>query len=267
VRRAVAFLLILALSGCAGHRPTAAVAPTDAATDAGLGVVVGHAWDEEQRPLPDVAVTVAGRLEQSAATDGEGAFRLAGLEPGPHTLYFQKLGFETLARDVRVAPDAEATVDAVLLPLPLDFPYTRYERRDGYLGLEVGAPQYALHLGPYVDENERSTFKAPIERGLATVLSGVHWDASGPLSATRLEQALYFDKWFHARAAGEDPLVLRADQWAVKEPKNVTVTVGLPPSKLDEPARTLVVAYQQRFEFHLALHYHAPAPADATPLP
>jgi len=259
-------VLALALSGCSGHQPAALIHPDEVTPpEPGMGTVAGLVVDEEQRPLSGVSVFVAGQTDRSTLTNDEGRYQLTGLEPGTHTLYFQRFGFVTLARDVRLEADAVHQMDVALVAIAVEIPYATSAHYDGFLALDVATFQFALHLGPRFDPNDNTTFPVHVDRGLKTILTGIQWEASGPASAATLQQSIYIEGTFQARAAGPSPNVLRLDKWSAPEPRNATIMVALPPTAVGDVAHGVALAYQQRFEVFLDLAYYVPAPEDATP--
>ena len=103
-RRALAlFLLSLAVTGLT---PPAALAQD--------GAVSGTVTDTTGLVLPGVTVEARGGPggpALTAATDGAGAFTIAGLEAGVHELTFTLPGFQTVVRAVAVEAGAAAAVD------------------------------------------------------------------------------------------------------------------------------------------------------------
>jgi carboxypeptidase family protein/TonB-dependent receptor-like protein len=82
------------------------------------GVVAGKVRDgTAQRPLADVTVTEAGRL--NSLTDSAGGYRLDGLAPGSHQIRFVRDGYDTLEIGVLVADSGLARVDVELMPQPV----------------------------------------------------------------------------------------------------------------------------------------------------
>ena len=74
------------------------------------GAVVGRVVDAETRaPLPGVAVVLEGTAT-GAASDTDGAFRIAGVEPGAYTVVARFLGYAPARRAVVVEPGEDAEV-------------------------------------------------------------------------------------------------------------------------------------------------------------
>lgn len=65
------------------------------------GVVTGTVTDADGEPLPGVQITDP-TLERGTTTDADGAYALAGLPAGRHTLEFRFTGFETAIETVSV---------------------------------------------------------------------------------------------------------------------------------------------------------------------
>ncbi|MEP7116116.1 MAG: TonB-dependent receptor [Acidobacteriota bacterium] len=87
-------------------------APLSAQTAAVSGMV----RDDSGGALPGVEVEVsqAGSPTRSGDTDAQGAFRVAGLTPGPATVTFMLVNFATGRRDVTVAADQTVKADIVM---------------------------------------------------------------------------------------------------------------------------------------------------------
>jgi hypothetical protein len=119
---AVACLALL-VAGCAqpanedALRTSATHAPAPQAneTSASLsGVIV----DVEQVPIGQAQVADL-ESKQTAESDERGQFTLNGLEPGPHTLLFQRIGFQPKQQRVELVAGEVATVRVVLSPLAI----------------------------------------------------------------------------------------------------------------------------------------------------
>jgi Carboxypeptidase regulatory-like domain len=80
--------------------------------------VQGRVTNQHGDPLVLAEVGLRGGAER-AFTDGQGSYRLAGLETGPRTLVISAPGYQLLARAVALGPPGSvATVDLTLQPAP-----------------------------------------------------------------------------------------------------------------------------------------------------
>jgi len=103
----VALLLVL----------TALAIPAHAQQPAGSGAITGLVRDQTGGALPGVTVELLSSRDvvATAASDGSGRYRLAGIAPGTYTLSFKLLNFgEQLRSNLVVAAGGTVTVDAVL---------------------------------------------------------------------------------------------------------------------------------------------------------
>jgi hypothetical protein len=106
----VRFVRILAVLALATLLPSAVFAQAS---------LTGSVRDASGAVLPGVTVEVASPVliekVRSVATDGNGVYRIIDLRPGPYTVTFTLVGFNTLKRDgIELAGSATAVVDAEL---------------------------------------------------------------------------------------------------------------------------------------------------------
>jgi outer membrane receptor protein involved in Fe transport len=87
---------------------------TGTTTFAQTSSVVGTVRDETGAVLPGVSIEVRERTLKTAVTDGKGNYRIEGLAPGPHQLFFSLINFGTLRRDVTIAAAGPARADVVM---------------------------------------------------------------------------------------------------------------------------------------------------------
>jgi Carboxypeptidase regulatory-like domain/TonB dependent receptor-like, beta-barrel len=84
------------------------------------GAIRGVVTDEQNSPLPGVAVTLSGANmmgARSAVTDAVGEFRFPAIPPGDYQLKFELQGFGTLVREkIRINTTATLTFDVQLKP-------------------------------------------------------------------------------------------------------------------------------------------------------
>jgi Carboxypeptidase regulatory-like domain len=80
--------------------------------------IVGTVKDTSGAVLPGVTVEAASDVliekVKSATTDGDGSFRIPDLRPGTYTVTFTMPGFNTYRREVRIAAEFTATINADL---------------------------------------------------------------------------------------------------------------------------------------------------------
>jgi hypothetical protein len=116
-------LLVAALSGCAGNSPGSAPASASSvvtASDAaapGQGSIIGVVVSDDELPIPGASVSITRPATLEATTDAEGRFEFRQLEPGPYSVYAQRLGFESVARNVDVVAGEETQLRLILKPI------------------------------------------------------------------------------------------------------------------------------------------------------
>jgi TonB family protein len=91
-------------------------AAADASAQSGA-VIKGTVHDSAGRPISGVELGVVGGGLRDR-TDERGAFRLAGIVPGPATLVARRIGYKPYSYDLRLRTSEEHTVDVVLFPSP-----------------------------------------------------------------------------------------------------------------------------------------------------
>lgn len=121
---ASAFVAI-ALAGCAGGDGDAASTegpsgPAD--VDDNAGTVIGLVQDDELSPVANATVAIVDAGAE-AVTDSSGTFRLANVPAGAHTVFVQKLGFESIGKSVAVLAGQTTEVTITLEPLPVEEPH------------------------------------------------------------------------------------------------------------------------------------------------
>src|ERR1700690_1697191 len=91
-----------------------ALACFSTATFAQPPAVVGTVRDETGAVLPGVSIEVRESTQKTTVTDGKGNYRIDGLAPGPHQLFFSLINFGTLRRDITIAAAGPARADVVM---------------------------------------------------------------------------------------------------------------------------------------------------------
>jgi hypothetical protein len=102
--RAIPITLTLLLAALSAVAQTQQPNPKAESSDATVtGSITGRVVDEGGQPLPNVMVLVraagSSRPEQTVATDGDGAFRVSGLEAIPYTLFASMPAYTLPVRD------------------------------------------------------------------------------------------------------------------------------------------------------------------------
>ncbi len=83
------------------------------------GTITGRVIDARSS-LPVVGATIeVGGTRLAASTGDDGAYRIAGVPAGRHTLAARRIGYTFLRQSVTVSDAAQATVDFALQPAAL----------------------------------------------------------------------------------------------------------------------------------------------------
>ena len=146
--RAVFLLAVIAslvVAGCAGESRVASAEP-DAPYDQASGALEGLVTDEAIVPIANVTVTPADGL--ATTTDDEGRFLLSFLNPGTHTLTFEKAGYANLTRSVEVLPGEVVALTVRLIALGADVAHHATQEDAGRMmcAADTRPRQFALNV-------------------------------------------------------------------------------------------------------------------------
>ncbi|MDX1420596.1 MAG: TonB-dependent receptor [Rubricoccaceae bacterium] len=120
------------------------------ATAASAQTLTGTVTDADRRALPGVHVVLEGTA-RGAATDLDGVFTMASVEPGAYTLVATAVGYETAREAVVVRDGAPTRVAIVLIQEALDVGEVVVTARETLTGLGVlDLPGSAHYIGPEV---------------------------------------------------------------------------------------------------------------------
>ncbi len=113
------------LSGCFGGSGDAAetdgpAGPAD--IDDTAGTVVGLVQDDEFTPVANATVAIV-QAGLETTTDESGTFTLTNVPEGSHTLFVQKLGYESIGKTVAVVAADTTEITITLEGLPTQEPY------------------------------------------------------------------------------------------------------------------------------------------------
>jgi hypothetical protein len=186
--RAPAVVLLLAasaLAGCAEDAPEAdSLRLADGTlleldgegTSATRGAIAGVVVDEAIRPIPGAVLATDGR---NATSDGNGVFRLGGLEPGLYILAVRAPGYLSAQTSVDVVAQETATLKVQLLrdarpqPYHQTFPYEARMQAWGTVG------QWAVEMLVPTPLCDCAYSFAPEPNATGIVLEAF-WDATTP---------------------------------------------------------------------------------------
>lgn len=119
-------LALATLAGCVGSEAGDAASAADPTQpiklEDGEVIVSGVVVDDQLAPIAGALL----QLDESApvTTDVAGAFTIAPVTPGEHTIIVQALGHESMARRVTVPSEGLTGLTFTLAPLPVETPYT-----------------------------------------------------------------------------------------------------------------------------------------------
>jgi TonB-linked SusC/RagA family outer membrane protein len=88
------------------------------AQDSSQGAITGRVLNNSSEPLGQVQIVIVGR-DLGALTAENGRFLLPNVPAGTHTIRAERIGFQTLTREVTVQPGANVQVDFELREAPL----------------------------------------------------------------------------------------------------------------------------------------------------
>lgn len=169
----------MALAGCAGGDATETIPTGTPQADDETGAIAGVVMNAELLPIEgaDVALREGANVTK---TDANGNFTFNDLAPGQHTVIVQKLGFESVAKNVDVvigevtnvevtlqpiAPKEEVYVAATPVSAHITFGHAWTDYYGGWDNLPLcGQCEFYVHLDPRPTdiENEASWVK-PID--------------------------------------------------------------------------------------------------------
>lgn len=298
-------MLTVSLAGCVGGGGPADAAddptgPVDFSED--TGAIQGVVLDTEQVPLADAHVGLPD-LDRTAATDENGAFSFSNVPPGTHTLFAQRLGYESVGQRVNVVAGDVIDVQITLSVIPVEEPYQIEIIQDGLFGCGVrvdpvigvavcGVLSLYLNLTQYdqflltwelpepTDPWETGVFETEWEsnqilgRGLR-----VYWEVLGCSN----DEDFRFD-----RTEGVNPIIARSDAEDIEDiiengqeddpscndaPENCHEEACFLQSRTFAAANTtgqdvdVGFTFQQRYRQYLSAFYYEAAPEDYSAIP
>jgi hypothetical protein len=216
--RAVSWTIvpILLMAGCSGGEATSNTAPEPSsvvvADEIADGATLrGIVIDDSNAPVKDAQAFVK-ELDLLAQTDEAGGFVIQGIAEGAYTLFVSKLGYESAAKNFKVAPSEELELTVILTPIPIAeaFHETLIKSMEIQVGVSwailgdfgqgciapgvtcqgVGISNIATLSGP----NIKFASLDPKESPLATVLVEETWVANSAICAKAIQTGIYNPK-------------------------------------------------------------------------
>jgi hypothetical protein len=209
----------MVLSACVAHSSSAgdrigtasstpALASEAAATES-TGSLAGLVVDEESAPISGATIGLL-EIANETVTDEAGRFTFNGLQPGPHSVVVESLGYNSASRKVDIIPGEVTNVTFTLVPISLDdIPYTLAVPKTGL----IHAGQSIVHTLVVQSANNsvlnsltcdpcRFIVHAPLNP--KAVRAEIHWTGSGqpPLNADVF--VYYKIKWTNGWYVGEN---------------------------------------------------------------
>ena len=214
---AVAALLALALSGCAGDAPPADAA-AQAVEDLGVeatsttGIIRGVVVDDTITPLAGIEVRLAN-VARNATTNELGAFGFDGLEPGTYflTTFHPDYASVQQSADVVAGDQAPPLVRVQVTRIPRAAPYVETTQHSLFMDGSFAAGGASLTLGGFTGQGT-FLFGTDVAANSTVAQVELYWDAVSPLSssiqldgaAVREDDAFLDERW-----NGPAPLVGR----------------------------------------------------------
>lgn len=235
--RALAALLLVsvALSGCFGGGGSEADAagggPAAPKVDDELGAIQGQVTNDEGLPVEGAVVAII-QLDAQTVTGGGGAFVLDGLEPGRHSLFVNRLGYEAVGRSVDVQAGQVTTVDVMLNAIAVSEPYVdTFGPFAGYFECKAGMQAYGAWSGncgsvcavvqcvwaPSLGSNDKNSFEFELSSDdYRSVVGGMQWLPGTSATSNELSMIFSYDgrgggHWF-CSGAGESPVHWRFER-------------------------------------------------------
>lgn len=297
-------MVVVSLAGCVGGdsagTETGPQGPVEFSED--TGAVQGVVLDTEQVPLADAQVGLP-ELDRTTTTDQDGTFSFSNVPPGTHTLFAQRLGYESVGQRINVVSGQAVEVQVTLSVIPVAEPYQIELIQDGLFGCGVrvdpvigvavcGVLSLYLNLTQYdqflltwelhepTDPWETGVFETEWEsnqvlgRGLR-----VYWEVLGCSN----DADFRFD-----RTEGVSPIIARSDADDIEDiiengqeddpscddaPENCHEEQCFLQSRTFAAASTtgqtvdVGFTFQQRYRQYLSAFYHEPAPEDYSAIP
>jgi hypothetical protein len=139
---ALAFIM-MAAAGCVGADEPQQT-DSDAAGPAGFGdetgAVSGTILDDQGLPVSGAEVAlIKGADQKTTVTDEAGSFSFSNVAPGAYQLFVQKLGFDSVGKNVDVTLGNVAQVEITIIPVAIQEPHPNTQILDGNVQCSVRA--------------------------------------------------------------------------------------------------------------------------------
>ena len=133
-----ALVFMTVLAGCVeGESAEPAEATQQAAPaefDEDTGALEGVVVDDSLVPIPGAVVGLHENPDFLTETDQAGAFSFSKVPPGTHTLLAQKVGFDSVSKQIDVPAGSVTPVEVVMTPVAVDSPYYQTHEQRGLFG-------------------------------------------------------------------------------------------------------------------------------------
>jgi hypothetical protein len=209
------------------------------------GEITGRVLDRDGLPIAGARVLLL-LTPHNATTDALGAFRMAGVEPGPAVLVASRPGYSSRTVREDLAPGATLAVEFVLIPAPRVQPHVQTLTFEGLLLCGIAG----LGCGPLTPA-ELPQHPFEVRPGLRGILYELAWAAPAPAAAPVLRvdaAAATAEACGAAYRSATGASVLRLES-----------TSGFPIAGGHQCALVLPhegLAAQQAYTLHVSLFYH-----------
>lgn len=257
------------LAGCTGGGEASGqgLTPADTAQAGdGLGSIAGLVVDGETNLLRGVEVAIIS-TGNTTTSDDEGKFTFNGLEPGNYQLVAQKLGYESLAKNVAVVADEISEVDFTLQQIDVTEPFTTVEIGDGLITCAIGTPAVTVYpdailgiCGQVLMLQDKRSVSFFLGTGVEETYSEIVWEPTQNVFGSALWAIQSVDGDGVGDVSGESPLVFHEsgiddDADEDTEFDHFFWAAG---GQVDEsnPGRILNVHHEQRLTIYFSEFYH-----------
>lgn len=270
---AMGMLVLTAFSGCVGgegadvkaSNPPPSAAPPTVTED--TGSISGTVLDDEALPIVGADVAIIGGGEYGSKTDDGGKFTINEVPPGSVKIVAQKLGFESIGRNVDVLAGEVATVTLTLKAIEIVNAYHDTFDFNGMFVCGVSSPAAVVTPCRNVPE-EKSTFAVAVKADVKTYIDAMTWQSSAPGTSKVMRNALSVSPGSgSANMNGPSPNIARVDEIKTKADSKVNHVIWIGYTGTSDPTSIIAISIQQKFHVLTSVFYGVEAPEDYTGLP
>ena len=269
----MALAVALPLAGCAdgkadASQQSATTTAAPATVSADTGSIAGTIVDDEQSPVVNAIVGLIDQPDREATTDGAGKFTFNDLAPGDYKVAAQKLGYDSISRQVTVTAGEVAEVVFVMNVLQIEETYHDTIIYDGFFSCGASSPVLTVACRTTVDGQDKTSFSTNVSEGVMTFIDAMTWQSSAPGTAKILRNVVSVASpgSGSGNTNGVSPNIVRLDEPKTKDKTKVNHVVWIGWTSTSDPTQVVVVVYQQKFNIVTSVFYGEEAPEDYTGL-